>query len=139
MKFVGHGVERQHNAGDFVHPCLGGRTFEQASEEHIIERPVATLINSIPFGAIGRREHSLDPEGAQQLAPYFTYKFSPSIREKPTRRAEVGDYMAEESLAHRVCGVVARGNKDGIPRIAVHKHDEELMSVVGGERSHNVH
>ena len=46
--------------------------------------------------------------------------------------------MAEESLAHRVCGVVARGNEDSIPRIAVHKHDEELMSVVGGKRSHNV-
>ena len=46
--------------------------------------------------------------------------------------------MAEESLAHRVCGVFARGDEDDIPRIAVHKHDEELMSVVGGERSHNV-
>ena len=138
MRFVGHGVEGQHNAGDFVNPCLGGRAFEQASAEHIIERPVAMLINSIPFGVIGRLEHSLDPEGAQQLAPYFTYKFSPSIREKPTRRAKVGDYMAEESLAHRVCGVVARGDEDGIPRIAVHKHDEELMSVVGRERSHNV-
>ena len=46
--------------------------------------------------------------------------------------------MAEESLAHRVSGVVARGDEDGIPRIAVHKHNEELMSVVGGERFHNV-
>ena len=89
-----------------------------------------TLINGIPFGVIRRREHS--------LAPYFTYKFSTSVREKPTRRAEVGDYMAEESLAHHVCGVVARGDEDGIPGIAVHKHDEELLSVVGGERSHNV-
>ena len=99
---------------------------------------MATLINGISCRVIGGREHSLDSEGAQQLAPYFTYKFSTSIREKPARRAEVGDYMAEESLAHRVCGVVAKGDKDGIPRIAVHKHDEALMSVVGGERSHNV-
>ena len=99
---------------------------------------MVTLINGISFGMIGGREHSLDPEGAQQLAPYFTYKFSTSIREKPARHAKVGDYMAEESLAHRVCSVVARGDEDGIPRIAVHKHDEELMSVVDGERSHNV-
>ena len=70
---------------------------------------MATIINGISFRVIGGCEHSLDPEGAQQLAPYFTYKFSTSIREKPAWRAEVGDYMAEESLAHRVCGVVARG------------------------------
>ena len=138
MTLLGHGVERQHNVGDFVHPCLGGRAFKQASAEHIIERPVTTLINSIPLGVIGRHEHPLDPEREQQLAPYFTYKLSPSIREKPTRRAKVRNYMAEESLAHRVCGVVARGNEDSIPRIAVHKHDEELLSVVGGKRSHNV-
>ena len=138
MRFVGHGVERQHNAVDLVHQGLRRRAFEQASMEHIIERPVATLINGISFRVIGGREHSLDSEGVQQLAPYFTYKFSTSIREKPVRRAEVGNYMAEESLTHRVCGVVARGDKDGIPRIAVHKHDEELMSVVGWERSHNV-
>ena len=80
MKFVG-----QHNAGDFFHPRLRRRAFEQASMEHIIERPVATLINGISFRVIGGREHSLDSEGAQQLAPYFTYKFSTSIREKPNR------------------------------------------------------
>ena len=46
--------------------------------------------------------------------------------------------MPKEGLAHRVCGVVARGDEDGIPRVAVHKHDEELLAVVGGERSHNI-
>ena len=99
---------------------------------------MATLINGISFSVIGGCENSLDPEGEQQLAPYFTYKFSISVREKPARRAEVGDYMVEESLAHRVCGVVARGDEDGIPRIAVQKQGEELLSVVGGERPHNV-
>ena len=98
MRFMGHGVERQHNYGDLVNPCLGGRTFEQASAEHIVERPVATLINGISFGVIGRREHSLDPEGVQQLAPYFTYKFSTSIREKPTRRAEGTTWRRRASL-----------------------------------------
>ena len=47
--------------------------------------------------------------------------------------------MAEESFTQRVCGVVARGNEDSVPRIAVHKHDEELLSVVGGKRSHNIY
>ena len=99
---------------------------------------MTTLVNSITLGVIGRCQHPLDPEGVQQLAPYFTYKFSPSIREKPMQSAKVRNYMAEESLAHRVCRVVARGNEDSIPRIAVHKHDEELMSVVGGKRPHNI-
>ena len=45
--------------------------------------------------------------------------------------------MPKESLTHRVCGVVARQDEDGIPQVAVHKHDEELLAVVGGERSHN--
>ena len=99
---------------------------------------MAPLINGISFGVIGRSEYSLDPEGAQKLAPYLAYKLSASIREKPARCAEVGNYMAEEGLAHRVCGVVARGDEDGIPRVAVHKHDEKLLAVVGGERSHNV-
>ena len=40
--------------------------------------------------------------------------------------------MTEEGFTHCVCGVVARGNEDGVPRVAVHKHDEELLSVVGG-------
>ena len=65
MRFVGYGVERQHDAGDFVHSCLGGRAFEQACVEHIVKRPVTTLVNSIPLGVIGRREHPLDPEGTQ--------------------------------------------------------------------------
>ena len=47
--------------------------------------------------------------------------------------------MAEEGFAHRVCGVVARGNEDGVPRIAVHKHNEGLLSVFSRKRFHNVY
>ena len=90
MRFVGHGVEGQHDPGDLVNPCLGGRTFEQASTEHVVERPVAPFINGISFGMVGRSEYSLDPEGAQQLAPYLAYKLSSSVREEPARRAEGG-------------------------------------------------
>ena len=139
MRFMGRGVEGQHDPGDLVNPCLGGRTFEQVSTEHVVERPVAPLINGISFGMVGRSGYSLDPEGAQQLAPYLAYKLSSSVREEPARRAKVGDHMPKEGLAHCVCGVVARGDEDGIPRVAVHKHNEELLAVVGGERSHNVY
>ena len=107
--------------------------------EHVVERPVAPLINGISFGMVGRSEYSLDPEGAQQLAPYLAYKLSSSVREELARCAEVGDHMPKEGLAHCACGVVARGDEDDIPRVAVHKHNEELLAVVGGERSHNVY
>ena len=88
---------------------------------------------------VGRSEYSLDPEGAQYLAPYLTHKLSSSVREEPAWRAEVGDHVPKEGLAHCVCGVVARGDEDGIPRVAVHKHNEKLLAVVGRERSHNVY
>ena len=96
------------------------------------------LIDGIAFGMVGGSEYSLGPEGAQQLAPDFAHKLSSSVREEPARCGEVGNHMPKESLTHRVCGVVARRDEDGIPRVAVHKHDEELLAVVGGERSHNV-
>ena len=100
---------------------------------------LALLINGIAFGMVRRSEHLLDPEGAQQLAPYLAHKLSSSVREEPARHAEVGDHMPKKGLTHSVCGVVARWDKDGMPRVAVHKHDEELLAVVGGERSHNVY
>ena len=39
--------------------------------------------------------------------------------------------MAQEGLAHRVRGMIARK--------AIQEHDDELMSAVGGEGTHNVH
>ena len=139
MRFVRHGVQGQHDPGDLVNTRLGGRTFEQASMEHVVERPVAPLINGISFGMVGRSEYSLDPEGAQQLAPYLAHKLLSSFREDPALSAVVGDHMPKDGLAHCVCGVVVRGDEDGIPRVAVHKHNEELLSMVGRERSHSVY
>ena len=103
------------NPGDLVNPCLGGRTFEQASAEHVVECPMTPLINGISLGMIGRSEDSLDPKGVQQLAPYLADELSSSVREKPAGCAEVGDHMPKEGLAHHVCGVVARGDEDGVP------------------------
>ena len=100
---------------------------------------VTPLIDGIAFGMVGGSEYSLDPEGAQQLAPYLAHKLSSSVREEPARCAEVGNHMPKEGSTHHVCGVVARRDEDAIPRVAVHKHDEELLAVVGRERSHNVY
>ena len=59
--FMRHGVEGQHDPRDLVNPCLKGGTFEQASAEHVIERPMALLVDSITLGLIGRSENPLDP------------------------------------------------------------------------------
>ena len=47
--------------------------------------------------------------------------------------------MAQEGFAHRVCSVIARRTEDGIPQVAIDKHDEELLAVIGWQRSHNVY
>ena len=53
--------------------------------------------------------------------------------------AKVWHHMPEENFAHHVYGVVAGRYKDSVSGVAIHKHDEEFLSVVGGERSYNVH
>ena len=47
--------------------------------------------------------------------------------------------MAQEGFAHRVCSVIAGRNKDGILQVAIYKHNEELLVVIGWQRSHNVY
>ena len=121
VRFMGHGVERQHNARDFFYPRFGRCTLDQSGTKHIVERPVTTLVNGISFRMVGRRQHSLDSEGAQQFAPYFFHKFPTSVGQKAVGCTKVWNHMAEEGFTHRVCGVVARGNEDGVPRVAVHK------------------
>ena len=138
MSLMRHGVEGQHDPRDLVNPCLGGGTFEQASVEHVVERPVASLIDGVAFRMVGGSENPLYPEGAQQLGPYFSHKFTSTVGDEPARRAEVRNHMPKEGLTHRVCGAIARRDEDGVPRIAVNKHDEELLVVIGWQRSHNV-
>ena len=92
---------------------------------------MALLIDGVAFGMVGGSEYPLDPEGVQQLGPYFAHKFTSTVKEEPTLRAEVLNHMPKEGLTHRVCGVIARRDKDGVPRIAADKHDEELLAVIG--------
>ena len=44
MRFVRHCVEGQRDPCHFVNPCLGRRSFEQASAEHVVEGPMAPSI-----------------------------------------------------------------------------------------------
>ena len=75
---------------------------------------MASLIDGVAFGMVGGSENPLDPEGAQQLGPYFAHKFKSTVREEPARRAGVWNHMPKEGLTHRVCGVIARRDEDDI-------------------------
>ena len=46
--------------------------------------------------------------------------------------AEIWNDMPKEGVTHRVCHVIASRDKDRVPGVAIDKHDEKLMSVIGG-------
>ena len=54
MVLMGHGVQRQHDAGDLIYPVPGRNTLKQASPEHIVYGPMATLVDGVTFGMVGR-------------------------------------------------------------------------------------
>ena len=56
MGLVGHGVQCQHDAGDFVYPGPGGGTIKQASPEHIVYGPMAPLVDGVPLWMVGGGE-----------------------------------------------------------------------------------
>ena len=128
--FMRHGVEGQHDPRDLVNPCLRGGTFEEASVEHVIERPMAPLVDSVAFGMVGGSENPLYPQGAQQLRPDVTYELTSTVGKEPARGAEVWDHVAQEGFAHHVRGMIAGGNEDGEFRVAIHEHDEEFLAVI---------
>ena len=39
--------------------------------------------------------------------------------------------MLKEGVTHRACRVIASWDKDRVPGVAIDKHDEKLMSVIG--------
>ena len=133
-----HGVEGQHDPRDLVNPCLGGGAFEQASAEHVVERPVASLIDGVAFGMVGGSENPLYPEGAHNLVHISLTNSRPTVGKEPALCAKVRNHMLKEGLTHLVCGMIARRDEDGVLRIAVKKHDEELLAVIGWQMSHNV-
>ena len=52
MRLMRHGVDDQHDPRDLVKPCFGGGAFEQTSTEHIVGRPMASLVYSIALGMV---------------------------------------------------------------------------------------
>ena len=53
MGFMNHGVQSQHNARNLFHPCPGRRTIKQASLEHIIDGPMAPLVDGVALWVVG--------------------------------------------------------------------------------------
>ena len=99
---------------------------------------MAPLIDCVAFRMIRGSENLLDPQRAQQLGPDVADEFPAAVGEEPARGTEVGDHMAHEGFADRVGGVVAGWDEGGILGIAIHKHDQEFLEVIRGQRSHNV-
>ena len=93
---------------------------------------MAAFVDGISLWVVRGCQHALDAERVHEFAPYVSYKFTTAVRQKAAGCAKVWHDMPEESFAHCACGVIARGYKDGILRITIHKHDEEFLSVVGG-------
>ena len=80
----------------------------------------------------------LSSQRAHQFPPDIPHKFATTIGQEAARRAEVRYDMPKEGVTHRVCPVIARRDKNCVLRIAINKHNEKLMSVIGGKRAHNV-
>ena len=75
---------------------------------------------------------------AQERGPYGTDKLAAAIGEEPVWSLEIWNNMLHEGLADCVGSVVAGWDEDGILRVAVYEHNQELVAVIWRERSHNV-
>ena len=135
---MGHCVEGQHYPRDLVYPSFGGGTLKQANSEHVIQGPVAPLIDGIAFRVIRRGEDLLYSKRAQEFGPYGTDELAAAIGEESAWSPEVWNNMPHKGLADGVGGVVAGWDEDGILRVAVYEDNQELVAVIWRERSHNV-
>ena len=79
MGFMNHGIQRQHDAGDLIHPCPRANTLKQASPAHIIYGPMAPLVDGVTLGMVRRGKQPLDPQGVSQLGPNFANKFTATV------------------------------------------------------------
>ena len=109
-----HSVESQYDSWNFVYPSLGRGSFQQAGAEHVVHRLVAPFVDCVALGVVWRSEDLLDPERAQELGPNGADELSALIGEKSSEGAKVGDHMPHEGLTDCACGVVTRGNEDGV-------------------------
>ena len=79
MGIVGHGVQCQHDAGDFFYPGLGGGTIKQTSPEHIVYGPMAPLVDGVPLWMVGGGEQPLDPQRAGKFSPDLTHELAAPV------------------------------------------------------------
>ena len=49
----GHCAEGEHDPGDLIGPGFGGGSLEQAGAEHVIQGPVAPLVDGVALRMIG--------------------------------------------------------------------------------------
>ena len=61
MGFMDHSVQCQHDAGDLGHPLARRQILQQASPEHVIHGPMASLVDRIALWVVWRREDPLNP------------------------------------------------------------------------------
>ena len=52
MGLMYHGIQRQHDAGDLVYPSPRGNALKQASPEHIVNGPMAPLVDGVTLGMV---------------------------------------------------------------------------------------
>ena len=90
MRFVRHGVEGQHNPGNFIYPSLGRGSFQQVGVEHVVQRAVAPFGDCVALGVVGRGEDLLNPERAQEFGPNGANELPASFGEKSSGGAKVG-------------------------------------------------
>ena len=50
--FIGHGVEGKHYPRHLVYQGFGGGSLKQASTDHVIQGPVAPLVDGVAFRVI---------------------------------------------------------------------------------------
>ena len=72
------------------------------------------------------------PPESTLISPDFTHEFATTVGQEAARGTEIRDDMPEEGVTHRVCSVIASRDKDRVPGVAIYKHDEKLVSVIGG-------
>ena len=79
MGLMYHGIQCQHDAGDLVYQFPRGNTIKQASPEHIINSPMALLVDGVTLGMVWGGQQPLDPQGAGETGPNLANEFPTTV------------------------------------------------------------
>ena len=131
MRLVRHGVEGQHNPGKFICQSLGIGSFQQAGTEHVVQCAVASFVDCVALGMVGRGEDLLNPERAQEVGSNGANALPAWVGEKPSGGAKVGDDMPHEGLTDCARGVITGGDENSILQEAIHEGNQEFVVSIG--------